>query len=180
MGDLAWTAEAEQLVARVPFFVRPIIRRRVEAAARQSGRTIINAEFVAQLRDRQMGPPGAPQAAASPASEDARVAEARADIAFLAHLVEIYCHAHHAEAPCQPVAAQGRLGEFWPAEAPKCCAACGRLLLHAAAKRLVCPHYPKPSCRNCTTPCQRADYREALGEVMRWGMGRADAQPPSS
>ena len=178
MSQIAWTAEAEALAARAPFFVRALIRRRVEAAARQAGRAIVNAEFVRQLREAQMGKGGS--AKAEPAagggggqrSAEARRAEIHADLTFLARLVALYCEAHHGPAPRRPVQAHGRLGELWPAPPPECCADCARVLLHAGAKRLVCPHDPKPSCRHCTTPCQRADYREALGEVMRWGMGK--------
>jgi hypothetical protein len=175
--QVAWTGEAEALVARAPFFVRPLIRRRVEAAARQAGRAIINAEFVTQLRDAQMAQSGPVRSApggaqGGPGTGEARLEEIRADLAFLAQLTALYCEARHGPAPRQPVEAHGRLGGLWPAEPPACCPGCAKLLLHAGAKRLVCPHDPKPSCRHCQTPCQREDYRAALAEVMRWGMGK--------
>lgn len=53
MGDqvpLTWSPEAEQRLERVPPFVRTIIRKKVEAHARERGESVIRPEHLAEVR----------------------------------------------------------------------------------------------------------------------------------
>jgi len=47
-----WNADAEQALKEVPFFVRPAVRKRIEAMAKEDGRTSIDASFYAEARAR--------------------------------------------------------------------------------------------------------------------------------
>lgn len=40
-----WTAEAEQALREVPFFVRPAVRRKIEALATELSRNLIDEAF---------------------------------------------------------------------------------------------------------------------------------------
>ena len=42
---MEWSAEAETKLKEVPFFVRPEVRKRIEALASESGRTAIDLAF---------------------------------------------------------------------------------------------------------------------------------------
>lgn len=48
---ITWSAEAEQLLREVPFFVRPAVRRRIESLALEAGREDVDADFYRQARD---------------------------------------------------------------------------------------------------------------------------------
>ncbi len=48
---ITWSAEAEQLLREVPFFVRPAVRRRIESLALEAGREVVDADFYRQARD---------------------------------------------------------------------------------------------------------------------------------
>lgn len=45
-----WTPEAQDMLKRIPFFVRSQARQRVEALARRAGAEVITAEFVEKVR----------------------------------------------------------------------------------------------------------------------------------
>ncbi|QNI71736.1 PCP reductase family protein [Cyanobium sp. NS01] len=47
-----WTAEAESALKEVPFFVRPAVRRRVEAMAAEAGLEQVDGAFYAEARAR--------------------------------------------------------------------------------------------------------------------------------
>jgi hypothetical protein len=47
-----WSPEAEHQLKEVPFFVRPAVRKRIEAMAREAGLDSIDAAFYAQARAR--------------------------------------------------------------------------------------------------------------------------------
>ena len=47
-----WSADAEQALKEVPFFVRPAVRKRIESMAKESGRSSIDAAFYAEARAR--------------------------------------------------------------------------------------------------------------------------------
>jgi hypothetical protein len=47
-----WTADAEAKLKDVPFFVRPAVRRRVEAMATESGVETVDLPFFEQARAR--------------------------------------------------------------------------------------------------------------------------------
>lgn len=47
---LAWSPEARERVARIPSFVRGVVMERVERFARETGRTTVTAELLAEVR----------------------------------------------------------------------------------------------------------------------------------
>lgn len=47
---MSWTDEAESLLKEVPFFVRPAVRRRIEALAAEAGVEPVDAGFYRQAR----------------------------------------------------------------------------------------------------------------------------------
>ena len=47
-----WTSDAEQALKEVPFFVRPAVRKRIEAMARESQRDLIDLSFYTEARAR--------------------------------------------------------------------------------------------------------------------------------
>ncbi|QBE67992.1 hypothetical protein SynWH8101_0382 [Synechococcus sp. WH 8101] len=47
-----WTSEAEQALREVPFFVRPAVRKRIEAMARESEQDPIDLSFYTEARAR--------------------------------------------------------------------------------------------------------------------------------
>jgi hypothetical protein len=49
---MQWSEEAEQLLREVPFFVRPAVRRRIEALAAEAGLAQVDRGFYAQARAR--------------------------------------------------------------------------------------------------------------------------------
>jgi hypothetical protein len=92
---------------------------------------------------------------------------------FLAELCEAHCASSHPEGQPAPVPPVGAMAQHLDsAKAPTLCADCRKLFLHVAAKRIVCPHDPKPSCRHCTTPCHHPEFREQMARVMTWNVER--------
>jgi len=53
-SNVTWTPEAEKRLARIPIFVRPFVRRRAEAVARERGLTEITPELLAELKAKEM------------------------------------------------------------------------------------------------------------------------------
>ena len=49
---MTWTPEAENRLKDVPFFVRPAVRRRIEALAKEDGLTTIDLAFYEQAKAR--------------------------------------------------------------------------------------------------------------------------------
>jgi hypothetical protein len=47
---MEWSAEAETKLKEVPFFVRPAVRKRIEALASESGRSAIDLAFFEQAK----------------------------------------------------------------------------------------------------------------------------------
>ncbi|MBI4182592.1 MAG: radical SAM protein [Proteobacteria bacterium] len=59
-GDISWTAEAESRLARVPPFLRRMVRKRIEDAARRRGRGTVTADDLQASMPRRFvgaGPP---------------------------------------------------------------------------------------------------------------------------
>jgi radical SAM protein with 4Fe4S-binding SPASM domain len=59
-GAMDWSAEAEQHIARVPGFVRRMVRRRAEDHVRGEGRSQVTREDLALLAKRRFGDAGPP------------------------------------------------------------------------------------------------------------------------
>jgi len=49
---MEWTRDAEQSLKEVPFFVRPVVRRRIEALAADAGLEQVDGAFYAEARAR--------------------------------------------------------------------------------------------------------------------------------
>lgn len=47
-----WSAEAEKALKEVPFFVRPAVRKRIQAMAREAGLETIDEAFYADAKAR--------------------------------------------------------------------------------------------------------------------------------
>jgi hypothetical protein len=53
MADLRWTPEALEKIKRVPFFVRPLAKKKAESEARARGLTEVTAALLEELREKQ-------------------------------------------------------------------------------------------------------------------------------
>ncbi len=53
MSDLKWTPDALEKIKKVPFFVRPIAKRKAEAEARARGLSEVTAALLEELREQQ-------------------------------------------------------------------------------------------------------------------------------
>jgi hypothetical protein len=49
---MQWTSDAEQSLKEVPFFVRPVVRRRIETLALEAGLQQVDGAFYAEARAR--------------------------------------------------------------------------------------------------------------------------------
>lgn len=52
---IRWEKEAEERLAKAPFFIRPLARAKVEKAAAQAGVTEITVEFMEKIKQAEMG-----------------------------------------------------------------------------------------------------------------------------
>lgn len=50
---MRWTSEAKASLKRVPFFVRPLVRRRAERAAREQGKSEVDGALMKMLREKE-------------------------------------------------------------------------------------------------------------------------------
>ena len=53
MSSIRWTPEAKERIKKIPFIVRPFVKRRAEALARERGLTEVTTELLAQLRQTE-------------------------------------------------------------------------------------------------------------------------------
>lgn len=53
-AKIRWTPEAEAMMKKVPFFVRPLAKRKTEEAARERGLDEITVPLLEELRDANM------------------------------------------------------------------------------------------------------------------------------
>lgn len=170
---IQWTNEAKEALQRAPWVVRPIIRRRVETAARKEGLDAIDHTFLMQIKARHEG--GADEDAKTASNGNGREKRIGEDVVFLAELMDQYCSEAHRDAERRVVGPAGVLTPYLDHEhSPTLCPDCKKLFLHTAAKRTACPHDPKPSCRHCKTPCQQPEYRKRMSDVMLWNKERPE------
>jgi hypothetical protein len=54
---IKWASDADARIKRVPFFVRPLARRKAEAAAHERGMTEVTSALLDELKAKEM-PPG--------------------------------------------------------------------------------------------------------------------------
>ncbi len=91
------------------------------------------------------------------------------DIKVLASFISIFCRENHRSVAKTvfPVPDE-RLRPVLGNDELVLCHHCQRLLSHSIAKRLLCPHDPKPMCKKCQTHCYAPGYREKIQEVMKF------------
>lgn len=53
MSTIRWTPEAERRLKKVPFFIRPFVRRRAETAARERGEAEVTSELLDAIKDKE-------------------------------------------------------------------------------------------------------------------------------
>jgi len=51
---MRWDPKAEKMMKKVPFFVRPLAKRKAEEAARKRGLDEVTVQLVEELRDQNM------------------------------------------------------------------------------------------------------------------------------
>ncbi len=51
-NSIAWTAEAEAKLKEIPFFVRPMARKKIEQLTKDSGQTLITVEIYEQAKQK--------------------------------------------------------------------------------------------------------------------------------
>lgn len=53
---IRWHSDAEQRVKKVPFFIRPLVRRRAESAARERGLEEVTSLLLDEIKNREHKP----------------------------------------------------------------------------------------------------------------------------
>lgn len=53
MSQIRWSAEAESRLKKVPFFIRPFVKRRAEAAARDQGLSEVTSALLDAIKERE-------------------------------------------------------------------------------------------------------------------------------
>ena len=89
------------------------------------------------------------------------------DVGVLADFISIYCGENHGDRERRALKLRGKLADYIDSEVVLC-EECGKLLLHAASKRIICPFDPKPQCKHCETHCYAPGYREKIRQVMKF------------
>jgi hypothetical protein len=52
-NSVRWHPETEKRLRKVPFFIRPWVRRRAEAAARERGQTEVTSKLLDEIKSRE-------------------------------------------------------------------------------------------------------------------------------
>lgn len=50
---MRWRPDAEQRLKKVPFFIRPFVKRRAEGVARDRGLTEVTSELLDEIKERE-------------------------------------------------------------------------------------------------------------------------------
>jgi hypothetical protein len=90
------------------------------------------------------------------------------DSEILAEFINIYCEDFHRDREKATVVSGGMANRCIESVKSSYCDECGKLLLHAVSRRVLCPYDPKPSCKKCPTHCYGPGYRDRIREVMRY------------
>ncbi|HJL16691.1 MAG TPA: hypothetical protein RMH99_13595 [Sandaracinaceae bacterium LLY-WYZ-13_1] len=53
MSEIRWTAEAKARLKRVPFFVRPFVKRRAQSVAKERGLDEVTSELLDQIKAKE-------------------------------------------------------------------------------------------------------------------------------
>jgi hypothetical protein len=95
--------------------------------------------------------------------------KASKDLKVLSEFIAIFCRESHRTVNKDAFPNQGEnLRQSLGKKELLLCPECTKLLQHGIAKRLACPHNPKPMCKNCKTQCYASSYREEIRKVMRF------------
>jgi light-independent protochlorophyllide reductase subunit B len=54
--SIRWQADAEQRLKKVPFFIRPLVRRRAESVARERGLAEVTSQLLDEIKSREHTP----------------------------------------------------------------------------------------------------------------------------
>ena len=84
--------------------------------------------------------------------------ELKEELETIARMLRIYCRGRHGGA--------------------QLCPTCAELLAYAGRRLALCPHHPKPACKNCATHCYTPEMRERMREVMRYAGPRMPLRHP--
>lgn len=101
---------------------------------------------------------------------DAKVAR---DTRLLGDFQVIYCDGNHGDAARAPLDSVGASLGVYGDEPPVICEDCARFLRYAETRRALCPHDPKPQCKNCPKHCYKPEMRETARAVMRYSGPRS-------
>jgi hypothetical protein len=82
----------------------------------------------------------------------------RAELETLEKMLQLYCRAAHGGRPL--------------------CAGCRELLAYSSERLRLCPHDPKPACKDCTVHCYSPVMRARIREVMRYAGPRMALRHP--
>jgi hypothetical protein len=52
--SVQWTPGAKKRLKKVPFFVRPFVKKRAETVARERGMSEVTEELLSELKDKEM------------------------------------------------------------------------------------------------------------------------------
>ena len=55
-SSVRWHPDAEQRLGKVPFFIRPWVRRRAESVARERGLAQVNSQLLDEIKGREHQP----------------------------------------------------------------------------------------------------------------------------
>jgi len=89
------------------------------------------------------------------------------DLSTLATFFQIYCSGVHKSQGKKKLEGRGILKRYFTREL-SLCAECQRHFYYAAAKRILCPYFPKPACKKCPTICYTNGHRQFMREMMRF------------
>lgn len=53
MTNVRWNAEAERRLRKVPFFIRPFVKRRAETVAREQGLSEVTSALLDAIKERE-------------------------------------------------------------------------------------------------------------------------------
>ena len=91
------------------------------------------------------------------------------ELRVLRDFIAVYCRENHRTEDKSPFTVKdARLRDVLGDNNLILCEDCSKLLHHGAAKLMLCPYDPRPTCRKCPTHCYAPRYREMVRRVMRF------------
>lgn len=80
------------------------------------------------------------------------------DIKILLDFITVYCRENHKEVE----------QHYVPELQVDLCSDCEELAVYGVKRRRLCPKNPKPSCKNCDTPCYGPAYKDKIKKIMKF------------